>query len=153
MTRLADREHEGLGYVLYLTVDGNCLVVRQTGRLPNLSEARRVQKWVAEECARHGLCRLVIDNRQTEAPDPHVRDDMRQWIQNGTYQAVGFVLESDLLRVGVNMDALQAGRRVRAFSDVSQALRWAERHRSSPVSAVHKAPGACEDTPASGRLK
>lgn len=125
--------YEGPGYVLHLTVDRACLIVRQTGRLPSLTEARRVQKWIGAECIRHRITRLVIDNRQTEAPETHVRDDMRKWVQSAEFEAIAMVLNSELLRVGVNMDALQAARRMRAFRHLNEALHWAERHRSSPV--------------------
>ena len=96
MGKVVATRYEGAGYDLTLTLAGVCLVVQQSGLLPDIVEADRVKKMVADACERYRIHRIVVDNRRTEAPPAQVRDHMRQWIHSGVYEAVGFVLNSDL---------------------------------------------------------
>jgi hypothetical protein len=60
---------------------------------------------------------------------------MRRWVHGAEFDLVAFVLDSDLLRVGINMESLQSRRTVRAFEDLASAVHWASRTQDvSPVS-------------------
>lgn len=107
-----------------ITSQGDHALVRQRGRLADLSEARELQTAVLHRCSEWGVRRVLFDNRESAAPDESVRDDMWSWISEVDLERVGLLLTSPMGAVRANMTALSKGVKVRAFGELNEALSW-----------------------------
>jgi hypothetical protein len=101
------------------------ILLRQSGRLRNLADARHLQREVERAVAGTAVRRAVFDNRQTLPVDEPVGRSMWQWIhQRRLFERIAMLLQSIERGRRVNLRAAFAGSLVRAFSDEVAALDW-----------------------------
>lgn len=103
------------------------LLVVQEGALASVPEAEALQERIEAHLDAHGLAsgcrRVVFDNRKTTAHADEVRESMFQWATR-TFDRVALLLESDMVGVRANMDALSRGAKLRAFHSLPEAIAW-----------------------------
>ena len=103
------------------------VLVRQTGAL-DLAEAEDMQRRVEHALAEGSLRRVIFDNRETLAPAEDVRARMHAWVTSrARFDRAALVLESEMLKIGVNMDAVSKGLHMKAFNDLDDAIAWVSR--------------------------
>lgn len=119
---------------------GGVLVVERSGELGTVEDAIAVQETIETTAQRTGARKLVLDNRRTDPSSAPAVALMRQWLRMADFDAVALVLESELLRVSVNMDSVGHGRRIRAFGSVEDAVGWAAEEDGAPRSVRSPAP-------------
>lgn len=93
------------------------------GRLPTLSVAQTLQRRIESELRKQPRDLALFDNRSTDTPPDDVRESMWDWVTD-TFDRTSLVLESEMLCVRANMNALVRGVRVRAFSSKILAASW-----------------------------
>jgi len=108
---------------LSLEYRNGILTVSYVGALESVDEAQRMQTAIEAACNEHGTRYLLFDNRTTTAPTEDVRDSMFKWAI-GWCGRGALVLDSELAAVRMNMNALAAGGRLRAFPSVAEAELW-----------------------------
>lgn len=102
------------------------MVVVQEGALESVPQAEALQKRVESRCEQAGCRRVVFDNRKTTAHEDHVRAAMFEWASTH-FDKVALLLESDMIGVRANMEALSRGAKLRAFHDLGEAVAWLRR--------------------------
>lgn len=119
---------------------GRVLVAERTGGLATMEDAIAVQETIEGMAQRFGARKLVLDNRRTDPSSAAAVTVMRKWLRAADFDAVALVLESELLRVSVNMDSVGTGRRIRAFGTVDDAVEWADEEDGAPRSVRSPSP-------------
>ena len=104
-------------------MQGDHLVVVQEGALKSVTEAEALQERVESQCQAAGCRRIVFDNRKTTAHTDDVRTAMFEWAST-TFDRVALLLESEMMGVRANMEALSRGAKLRAFHDLAEAVAW-----------------------------
>lgn len=119
-----------VGYVaatVNIEVRDGFVLVRQTGAL-DLLEAEDMQRRVELAIATATARRVIFDNRETLAPEEGVRARMHAWVTSKErFERAALVLESEMLKIGVNMDAVSKGLHMKAFNDLDEAIAWVSR--------------------------
>jgi hypothetical protein len=102
------------------------LIVVQEGALESVPQAEALQQRVESRCQEVGCRRVVFDNRKTTAHPDDVRAAMFDWATTH-FEKVALLLESDMIGVRANMEALSRGAKLRAFHDLAEAVAWLRR--------------------------
>src|SRR5438128_2604879 len=108
-----------------IDIVGDTMLVWQRGAPSSLEALHAFQQDLDRARTSVGIHRALFDNRQTTVTPDELRDDMLAWVcETGRFDAVAVVLQSDMLAVRLNMDAIAHRVRMRAFDSVSAAQRW-----------------------------
>lgn len=106
------------------------LYVRWAGRVADLSTAKL---WLAEIDAalrEAELFRVLWEARPARVHPPNVRDHIWEWLARAEYLAVSSVIvNSEMLRVSVNLSRVASGVRLRAFDSIDAAEGWLKKQR------------------------
>jgi hypothetical protein len=106
-------------------VAGTLLRVWQSGAPTTVGQLRAFQGELERVLADTSARRALFDNRETTSPTDDIRDAMLAWVcEAGRFEAVAVVLQSDMLAVRLNMDAIAHRVRMRAFDSVPAAQKW-----------------------------
>ena len=120
MIDVAETEHQ---YRLEVFTD--TLLVWQSGAPASMLELREFQQEIDRVRVESDVHRALFDNRQTTAPIDEIRDAMLAWVcEPGRFDALAVVLQSEMLVVRLNMDALAQRVRMRAFDSIAAAQKW-----------------------------
>lgn len=106
-------------------VVGDTMLVWQKGTLRTFEEVAQFQLEMERACSGSAIRRALFDNRETAQTGDDVRDAMLAWVSDpARFDAIAVVLQSDMLAVRLNMDAIAHRVRVRAFDSVAAAQTW-----------------------------
>lgn len=106
-------------------VTPDTLLIWQSGAPASTADLRAFQAEIDRVRTESGAKRALFDNRQTAAPTDEIRDAMLAWVcEPGRFDAVAVVLQSEMLAVRLNMDAIAQRVRMRAFESVAAAQKW-----------------------------
>jgi hypothetical protein len=110
------------------------LEIVQSGAPADLPSARAFLDAVDRACDDAGITRLLFDNRATTSPPEDVRAAIIEWVRARTRGGSGacviaVVLESEMLAVRLNMEAVANKSRHRAFGSIDEARAWLARQR------------------------
>ncbi len=101
------------------------ILVRQSGRLRNLRDARGMQLEIERLIAGTNARRAVFDNRLTLPVQEAVGKSMWQWIhERRPFERLAMILDSVEHARAVNLRSAKSGSLVRAFNDEQAALEW-----------------------------
>lgn len=99
--------------------------VWQRGGMDDLDEARVFQREVEAALRRHGVRKVLIDNRETDLPDEQMRAFMNAWSENREiFDAMAIVVQSTMVKVRSTMEAIAHGAMRRAFNSIEEAEAW-----------------------------
>jgi hypothetical protein len=108
-----------------LDVFADTLLVWQSGAPTSMAELLAFQCEIERIRVEGDIHRALFDNRQTTAPVDEIRDAMLAWVcEAGRFDALAVVLQSEMLVVRLNMDALAQRVRMRAFDSIAAAQKW-----------------------------
>lgn len=121
-------------HVFRLLPRDGVLEIVQSGAPEDLASARAFLDAIDRACADAGLTRLLFDNRATTPPAADVRAAIIDWVVARTSGQLGawmmaVVLESEMLAVRLNMEAIANKSRHRAFGSTDEARAWLTRQR------------------------
>ncbi|MFK7987929.1 MAG: hypothetical protein AB8I08_18060 [Sandaracinaceae bacterium] len=106
------------------------LYVRWAGCVSTVATA---DVWLAAIDAalrKSGLFRVLWEARPAQVHPPEVRDHIWAWLERAEYLAVSSVMvNSEMLRVSVNLSRVASGVRLRAFDNRESAEGWLLRQR------------------------
>jgi len=113
------------GHEYRVEVAGELLVVWQRGAPDSLAQLGAFQDAVERVRTQTSVRRALFDNRETTSPGDELREAMVAWVcEAGRFDAVAVVLQSEMLAVRLNMDAIAHRARMRAFDSVPAAQKW-----------------------------
>lgn len=117
---VAETEHQ-----YRLEVFADTLLVWQSGAPASMLELQEFQQEIDRVRVESDIHRALFDNRQTTTPIDEIRDAMLAWVcEPGRFDALAVVLQSEMLVVRLNMDALAQRVRMRAFDSIAAAQMW-----------------------------
>ncbi len=91
----------------------------------DMGELDAVRTRTEQMLAEHALAHVLFDVSKADRSPPEVRDAIWQWLSTSQiFQAVAFVVESEMLAVTINMKGVQTGVTMRAFADPDAARSW-----------------------------
>ena len=113
------------GHEYSVEVAGDTLLVWQRGAPDSLAQLGRFQDELSRAREETSARRALFDNRETTMPPDEIRDAMLAWVcEAGRFDAIAVVLQSEMLAVRLNMDAIAQRVRMRAFDSVPAARKW-----------------------------
>lgn len=106
------------------------LYVRWAGQVEDLDTANAWLAEISNALRANALFRILWEARPARVHGPEVRERLWEWMgQAEIVKVSSVVVNSELLRVSVNLSRVASGVRLRAFETVEDAETWLKRQR------------------------
>lgn len=117
---------------------GDVLIVEQAGAAADLEQAAafeaEVESRLATLAGAASQGKVLFDNRKTEPPPEAVRKKLHAWLTTaGRFGAAALLLESEMLALSINMEAMSQRLPIKAFASEAVALEWLAGRHVAPI--------------------
>lgn len=127
----SDVQMQSLGEMrFWLQPRADYLYVRWAGQVADIGTAELWLAKVDDALREHDLFRILWEARPARVHPSDVRTHIWEWLGRAEFAAVSsVVVNSELLRVSVNLSRVASGVRLRAFETVEAAETWLSRQK------------------------